>query len=256
MKRILTFTNQKGGVGKTTSALSVAAQLARSGYQVLLVDIDPQGNLSKSLLPKDPESLQNTIFTLFLKECSIGDALITVRDNLTLLPCNKRMAKFEQEFASSADGVYILADLLEYINKRWEQKFDFVVIDTPPALGLITVNAFVASTEVYIPMHAQQYSVDGLKSVLEVIETVKKRANKGLEVKGAFFTQHNLRLNISKDIVEFLDKNFDGVLMESYIRVNVALRECVSLKQSVFEYAPSSHGSNDYKKLTEEILNS
>ena len=256
MKRILTFTNQKGGVGKTTSALNVAAEIARNGFKVLLVDMDPQGNLSKSLLPQDPESLKDTIFTLFLKECSLKDALISVRENLTLLPCNKRMAKFEQEFASSADGVYVLTDLLEYIHKKWEEKFDFVVIDTPPALGLITVNAFVASHEVFIPMHAQQYSVDGLKSVLEVIETVQKRANKELKVKGAFFTQHNLRLNISKDIVEYLDKNFDGVLMESYIRVNVALRECVSLKQTAYEYAPSSHGANDYRKLTNEILNS
>lgn len=254
MKRILTFTNQKGGVGKTTSALNVAAELARNGNKVLLIDVDPQGNLSKSFLPKDPESLKHTIFTLFLKECTLEDALLDVRENLTLLPCNKRMAKFEQEFASSADGVYILTDLLEYIHKQWKEKFDFVVIDTPPALGLITVNAFVASHEVFIPMHAQQYSVDGLKSVLEVIETVQKRANKKLKVKGAFFTQHNLRLNISKDIVEYLDKNFKNVLMKNYIRVNVALRECVSLKQTAYEYAPSSHGANDYKNLTEEIL--
>ena len=255
MKRILTFTNQKGGVGKTTSALNVAAELSRNGNKVLLIDVDPQGNLSKSLLPKDPESLKHTIFTLFLRECTLDDALLKVRENLTLLPCYKRMAKFEQEFASSADGVYILTDLLEFIHKQWKKKFDFVVIDTPPALGLITVNAFVASHEVFIPMHAQQYSVDGLKSVLEVIETVQKRANKKLKVKGAFFTQHNLRLNISKDIVEYLDKNFKNVLMKNYIRVNVALRECVSLKQTAYEYAPSSHGAKDYKNLTQEILN-
>lgn len=251
MPRILTFTNQKGGVGKTTSALNVGACLSELGHNVLLVDLDPQGNLTQSLLPETP---RDTIFTLLLEECSLEDALVHVKDRLSLIPCSAKFANFERQFAADADSQFVLKDFVESLLKASAGQIDYIVFDTPPALGLITLNALVASREVYIPMHSQEYSLTGLQQVMSVADKIKKRINTKLEIKGVFFTRHNPRKQISRNMIEVLKEDHPGLVMNTFVRVNVALEESPSLRLDVYRYAPESNGAADYRKLTKEII--
>lgn len=252
MPRIITFTNQKGGVGKTTSALNVAAALAEKNHKVLLIDLDPQGNLSQSLLQETP---RNTIFTVLLEECELEEVAVPIHDNLVLIPCNDKFANFEKYFAADAESQFKLQGFIEDLLESIEGDIDFILIDTPPALGLITLNALVASSEVYIPMNSQEYSLIGFEKVMKVCETIKKRINKDLKVKGAFFTRHNPRKTISKDLTELLKEKHPEIVMDTHIRVNVSLEESPSARQSIFAYDPEANGAKDYIKLTEEIIN-
>jgi len=252
MLRCITFTNQKGGVGKTTSVLNVGAALANKGYKVLLIDLDPQGNLSQSFLQ---EQSSDTIFTILMKECKLEEVLIQVKENLLLVPCNAKFANFERQFAADADSQYILADFVEDIEKAFPNQLDFIIFDTPPALGLITLNALVACNEVFVPMNSQEFSLTGLEAVSDVVQRVKKRAKPELDIKGIFFTQHNPRKYISRNMEETLSNVYPGMLLKTFIRKNVALEESPSLKQDVFMYAADSNGAKDYNNLTEEILN-
>mgnify|MGYP001034632352 CR=1 FL=1 len=251
MARCITFTNQKGGVGKTTSVLNIGASLANRGYKVLLIDLDPQGNLSQSFLKEAPK---DTIFTILMKECSMEDVLLQVKKNLLLVPCNSKFANFERQFAADADSQYILTDFVEDIEKTFPNQLDFIIFDTPPALGLITLNALVACNEVFVPMNSQEFSLTGLEAVTDVVERVKKRAKPELDIKGIFFTQHNPRKYISRNMAETLSEVYPGMLMKTFIRKNVALEESPSLKQDVFLYAVDSNGAKDYENLTDEIL--
>lgn len=252
MARCITFTNQKGGVGKTTSVLNIGAALANKGFKVLLIDLDPQGNLSQSFLTEQPA---DTIFTILMKECKLEDVLIQVKDNLLLVPCNSKFANFERQFAADADSQYILTDFVEDIEKAFPNQLDFIIFDTPPALGLITLNALVACNEVFVPMNSQEFSLTGLEAVSDVVQRVKKRAKPELDIRGIFFTQHNPRKYISRNMEETLGNVYPGMLLKTYIRKNVALEESPSLKQDVFMYAADSNGAQDYDNLTEEILN-
>ncbi|MEM1137278.1 MAG: ParA family protein [Bacteroidota bacterium] len=251
MARQITFTNQKGGVGKTTSVLNVGASLASKGHRVLLVDLDPQGNLTQSFITEIP---QDTIFTILMKECKMEDVLLKVKNNLLLVPCNAKFANFERQFAADADSQYILTDFLDDIEKLFPEQLDFIIFDTPPALGLITLNALVACKEVFVPMNSQEFSLSGLEAVSDVVSRVKKRANPALNLKGIFFSQHNPRKYISRNMAETLDVNYPGLLLNTFIRKNVALEESPSLRQDVFQYAPESNGAKDYENLTNEIL--
>ncbi|UZS00124.1 ParA family protein [Chondrinema litorale] len=251
MARYITFTNQKGGVGKTTSVLNIGAALASKGYRVLLIDLDPQGNLTQSFMTEMPS---DTIFTILMKECSLEDVLFQVKENLLLIPCSSKFANFERQFAADADSQYILTDLLEDIEKAYPDQLDFIIFDTPPALGLITLNALVACREVFVPMNSQEFSLTGLEAVVDVVNRVQKRANPKLNMKGIFFTQHNPRKYISRNMADTLAASFPGLLLQTYIRKNVALEESPSLRQDVFLYAPESNGASDYENLTNEIL--
>ncbi len=250
--KIISLANRKGGVGKTTSSLNIAAGLARKGYRVLMIDLDPQGNLSQSLLK---EEAQNTIFTLLMNECTLKEAVVLIKKNLNLIPCNNTFSRFEKQFAGESDAQFILLDFLDALKTYFKNKLDFIVCDCPPSLGLITINAFVASQDVYVPMEAQQYSLDGLRQVLTEAEKIKARQNQDLAVKGVFFTRHNPRTYISHDMIALLEKEFPGLLMKTHIRRNIALEESPSLRQDVFSYEEESHGAEDYNNLVEEILN-
>lgn len=250
MARIISFANRKGGVGKTTSAINIAAGLARIGKKVLLIDLDPQGNLTHALADEP----SNTIFTLLMKECELQDALIQINSNLVLIGCNPTFARFEKQFAGEADGLYILNDFLEDVLEQAGDQIDIVILDCPPSLGLITINAMVASHEVYVPMEAQQFSLEGLNQVRTEVEKIQKRANPKLKLKGLFFSRHNARTYISKNMVELLENEYPGLLMNTFIRRNIALEESPSLKQDIFTYAPESNGAKDYESLVNEIL--
>ena len=250
-QRIVAFSNRKGGVGKTTSSLNVGAGLAKKGRKVLLVDLDPQGNLSQALFPETPG---NTIFTLLTGECSVSDGIYNIQDNLSLIPCNKNFSRFEKQFSGEPESPFLLDELIESINKEQEGAYDFIILDCPPALGLITVNAFVAAKEVYIPMEAQEFALNGLTEVYQLAEAVKKRSNQDLKIKGLFFTRYNGRTNISKNMIEVLEEDYPDLLMSTHIRRNVSLEESPSLRQHIYDYAPLSNGANDYDALTNAIL--
>ncbi len=250
MSIIISFANRKGGVGKTTSTLNIGAALALRGKKVLCIDLDPQANLTQALLKKPPK---NTIFTLLMQECTLPEALCTPQENLLLIPANNTFARFEKQFAGEADAQYVLADFIAALQKT-APEIAYILLDCPPALGLITLNAFVASHTVYVPMEAQQFSLEGLNQVQAEIQKIKKRHNTQLQLGGIFFCRHNPRTYISRDILGVLAKNYPGLLMQSFIRRSVALEESPSAAQSIFGYAPKSKGAKDYDQLVDEIL--
>lgn len=249
--KIISFANHKGGVGKTTSTLNVGAAIALKSRNVLLVDLDPQRSLTRSLLKNAPP---NTILTVLTEQCLFKDAVFKAKDNLSLMPCDSTFVSFEKQFAKESDSRYVLSDFFNMLQKQYKDRFDYVLLDCPPAFSLITVNALVASHEVYVPMEAQQYSLEGLHQIAWEIDRIRKQDNKKLRLKGVFFSRHNPRTYISKDVVRYLEEKYPGLLLKTYIRQNIALRESPSIQKSIFEYAPKSKGAEDYMCLTEEIV--
>lgn len=258
--RTIMFTNQKGGVGKTTSAFNISCGLANKGYKVLAIDLDPQSNLTSCFLDELPTE---TIYTLLVKTEEnkselpdvVGNVINPVNDNLALIGCNSKFAGFEKYFASNMSAQFLLKEFIETLEEVIPDKLDYIVIDTPPALGLITVNAMVASNEVYIPMQSQEFALNGFQSVITTVKGIQSRLNQNLEIKGIFFTSHNPRTNISKQLTDMLKENYGDLVMDTYIPVNVSLAESPSQMQSIFEYAPDSKGAQSYEALTEEIIN-
>lgn len=257
--RTIMFTNQKGGVGKTTTAFNTACCLADKGYKVLLIDLDPQANLTSCFLEQPPSE---TIYTLLVGteenkqklSDTVGDVIQPINDNLALIGCNSKFAGFEKYFASNMSAQFLLKEFIEALVEAIPDELDFIVLDTPPALGLITVNAMVASNEVYIPMQSQEFALSGFQNVISTVEGIRNRLNPSLAIKGIFFTSHNPRTNISKQLTAMLKESYPDTLLDVYIPVNVSLAESPSMKQSVFEYAPESKGAQAYNSLTEEII--
>lgn len=250
--RIIAVTNQKGGVGKTTSVLNLSAAFARKGYKTIAIDLDSQSNLTRSFLPKEPK---NTLYAFFLEECGVEDVLIPVQENLVLIPCNQKFANFEGSFSNKigAHGLlrkFIQKSLLPILSEQP----NFILIDTPPALGLTTVNALTAAREIFVPMHSQEFSISALHNIAQTVAGVKEEFNPDLEIKGIFFTRHNSRKNITQQMIEVLNDEFPNKLMQTHIRVNVDLEESPSLRQDVFAYNPQSNGAKDYQALAEEII--
>lgn len=245
MARIIAFSNQKGGVGKTTSAVNIGAYFASKNKKVLLIDLDPQANMTKALGVENPEV---TIYGVLIGEQRL--AAVTVTENMALVPCAYGMSGFERIKGGELDNEYLLKELLEPL----KVKFDYILLDCPPALGLITINALAAADEVLIPLEAQIFGVDGLNKVLEIVERVRKRINPALQIGGIFFTRYNNRKILAKDTAEDLRDLLKGKVLKTTIRENVALQEAPSLGQDIFTYAPRSHGAKDYAKLGEEIL--
>lgn len=175
MTRIIAISNQKGGVGKTTSALNIGSALAIEGKRVLLIDLDPQCNLSKSFGLIDPE---RHIYGVLLNEYPIKDTVYKIRDNLLMVPCSKNLAAFERNNSGDIESFYKLKEQLEILCSKVQ--IDFILMDCPPSLGLICTNAYVAAHEIYTPMEAQEFSIDGLEEVLKTVEKVQNRLNKSL----------------------------------------------------------------------------
>lgn len=249
MTRIIAISNQKGGVGKTTSSLNIASAIALEGKKVLLIDLDPQSNLTKSFGITDPEK---NIYGVLLKEYPIKETVFKVRDNLLLVPCSKNFAAFERNNSGDIESFYTLKEQLDEITSKTH--IDFIVIDCPPSLGIISTNAYVAAHEIYTPMEAQEFSIDGLEEVIKTIAKIKKRLNEHLELKGVFFTRFHGRKLISKEVQEYLQEFFPNLLLQTSIRECVRLKESPSARQDIFGFAPDSNGAADYRSLAQEIL--
>ena len=245
MKKIVVV-NNKGGIGKTTSVQNISACLARSGKKTLILDLDPQTNLSESF---GIFGVEPNMFHSF----SDGEPLnlIPIYDNLTIVPSSIDFAGIEIEIAQKMRREYILEKLL----KPLENQFDYCVMDCPPSLGLITINALTAGDYVLIPLEAEYLAYRGLDTIRDLIANVKTEINNRLLITGVFFTKIKPTLSLTKAITEEVSKTFGDTLLKSSIRVNVALAESQSNGKDIFAYDPESNGAIDYKKLVDEIVN-
>ena len=248
---ILAITNQKGGVGKTTTAINLSAALASKGLRTLLLDLDPQANSSMSYL--DVRSLSHSLYD------ALTDASVRLADiihsvpkvaNLHVAPSGIALAKIEAKLLGELDSHYRLKDALDGVR----DSYDFVVIDTPPTLGIITVNALVAATHVLIPIQSSYFALEGTDDLLETIDKIKLRANPQLQILGAVITLFDKRTLLSKDIHEQIERVFGDKLFETVISKSVRLEESPAYRESIFTFAPRSTGAYEYYKLSEEVL--
>lgn len=246
MTRIISFANHKGGVGKTTTTHSTGIALGRTGKKVLLIDFDPQANMSDSAGVGDEEydiyhALTNKIQDL---------PMVQLYDNVWLTPSSIDLASAEQELSSEMGREYFLRTLLE----RHKDQFDFILIDCPPSLGLLTTNALTASTDVFIPIQAQFLAMKGLDKLLKVVDIIKNRLNPNLKVSGVLVTQYNSRTSLNKNVYDFVHNKFPEIAFKTAIRNNISLAESPSKGSDIFAYDAKSNGAKDYLALTEEIL--
>ena len=245
MSKVISISNHKGGVGKTTSAINIGAGLNKLGKKVLLIDFDPQANLSQSL-------------GLINQDINIYGALrgeyklqpITVTEGLDVIPSTLDLSGAEVELSSEAGREYILRDLIEPLRSS----YDYILIDSPPSLGLLTINAFTASDEVLIPLQSQYLAIQGLSKLVEIIDKIKKRLNKNLKVGGVFITQYDSRKVLNRDVVGTIQAHFKEGVFKTKIRDNVALAEAPTQGTDIFRYQPKSYGAEDYLSLCREIL--
>ena len=247
---IITIANQKGGVGKTTTAINVAAALAQKNLRTLLIDLDPQGNSTMSFL--DRRSVNGSMY-----DC-LTDSNVSLQSilretsllNLKVAPAKISLAKLEAKLLGEIDGHYRLKDRLQSVMGE----FDAILIDTPPTLGMITVNALVASTHILIPIQSSYFALEGTDDLLETIEKIKSRPNPNLQVLGIVITLHDKRTVLGRDIQKQIDDVFHGKLFKTTITKSIRLEESPAYHETIFTFAPKSSGAAEYYSLTEEIL--
>ena len=247
---VLAIANQKGGVGKTTTAINLAAALALRKKRTLLIDLDPQSNASIAFV--DAGDIQLSMFDVFADRAPEMSKVIraTKDPNLFLAPAKLSLARLEQQLAGQFDAPYKLKDALAPILKDYE----FVVIDTPPALGILTVNALVASTHLLVPIQAAYFAIEGTDDLLETYGRIRSRPNPNLKVLGVVITLYDRRTNISRDTHEQIRAVFGDALFKTRISKNVRLEESPAYKETIFSFAPKSPGAEEYKKLSMEVI--
>lgn len=246
MSRVIAISNHKGGVGKTTSSINIGAGLQQLGYKVLLVDLDPQANLSQSLGVVAPG---RTIYGALRGEYAITPT--EIRERLHLVASTLDLSGAEVELSGEAGREYILRDLLEPLG----QTYDYTLIDCPPSLGLLTLNALAASQEILIPIQAHYLALQGLTKLLEVVGKIQHRLNRDLKLRGVFITHYDSRKVLNRDVAQAVEESFKKTLFKTKIRENIALAEAPAQGLDIFSYEPKSNGAQDYLALSQEIAN-
>lgn len=246
MVKIFAIMNHKGGVGKTTSTVNIGAALALKNFKVLLVDLDSQANLTHHVGIKNPE---HTIYDYIKGKKKITP--IEIKKNLFAIPSTLDLAGAEMEISSEPGREYILKEALGRIN----EEFDFVLIDCPPSIGILTINALTVAHEILIPLQAEFLPLKGLAKITEVVQKIKARLNPDLKIGGVFFTQYDHRKIMNRDIFESVKEMFDKKLLTSTISKNIALAEAPGEGIDIFQYNGSCKGADDYRTLCSEILN-
>lgn len=246
MTRIIAIVNQKGGVGKTTTAINLAAALFIKGKHSLLVDMDPQASLSASLGIRNAAP---TAYDIMTGHTTAQEAVISCA-GYDVIPAGPQLVGADLELAATAGREYILREKLDPLASG----YDYIFIDCPPGLGLLTLNALTASGEVFIPLQAEYLALDGMARLLETVDLVRRRLNQRLKVSGIIITRYDQRRRLNRDIIETIKNHFPGIVFEQPIRENISLAEAPSYGQHIFEYQKSSTGAADYSALADEIL--
>ena len=249
MGKIIAVANQKGGVGKTTTTVNLSAMLAKRGKKVILIDADPQGNATSGL-GVEKDNVKSLYDVLVNEEPIEGTLIETTNKNLKVCPSNINLAGAEVELVSLMSREYRLKEQLDVV----KDKYDYILIDCPPSLGLITLNAFTASDSVLIPVQCEYYALEGLGQLINTINLVKKHLNKALEIEGAVLTMYDIRTNLSNQVVREVKKYFDDKVFKTVIPRNVKLSEAPSYGMSIVDYDCRSKGAKSYEKLAREFL--
>lgn len=250
-KMIVAIANQKGGVGKTTTAINLAAALSLRGKQTLLIDLDPQGNSTLSFVQR--ETLSGSAYEAFVDpDCTLSDVIVPAdrQENLSVVPARISLAKLEARLIGELDAHFKLKDLLAPLAKQ----FPYVVIDCPPTLGLLTVNALVAASHLLIPIQSSYFALEGTDDLLETLANVRTRANPKLEILGVLITMLDKRTSLGRDIQTQINKVFGKKVFKTVISKNVRLEESPAYRESIFSFAPDSKGASDYYSLCEEVI--
>ena len=249
MGKIISVANQKGGVGKTTTTVNLATILAKRGKKVLLIDADPQGNATSGLgLDKD---LTPSTYDILVNDTEFEDVMQkTMIKNLKVCPANMDLAGAEVELVSMMSREQRLKEKVDII----KDKFDYILIDCPPSLGLVTLNAFTASNSVLIPVQCEYFALEGLGQLLNTINLVKKHLNKEIKIEGALLTMYDIRTNLSNQVVKEVKKYFENKVYKTVIPRNVRLSEAPSYGMPITEYDPRSKGAKSYIKFAKEFL--
>lgn len=250
MGRIIVVANQKGGVGKTTTTINLSASLAESGKKVLVIDMDPQGNTTSGL-GVDKDQTEKTVYEILLGELEIEECLIRDKfKNLSVLPANINLSGAEIELIGIEEKEYLLKKSLEKV----KEEFDFILIDCPPSLNMLTINSMCAGDTVLVPIQCEYYALEGLSQLIHTIDLVRERLNPSLEIEGVVFTMYDARTNLSLQVVENVKENLNQNIYKSIIPRNVRLAEAPSYGVPITEYDTKSTGAEAYRLLAEEVI--
>jgi chromosome partitioning protein len=250
MGRVIAIANQKGGVGKTTTAINLSAALGELGKKVLVIDTDPQGNTTNGL-GLDKNTIENTIYELLIGNVSTDEAIHKdVCPGVDIIPSNVNLAAVEIELIDAEDKEYILRDSIKDI----KDKYDFTIIDCPPSLSLLTINAMTTADTVLVPIQCEYYALEGLSQLIGTVNLVKDRLNPDLEMEGVVFTMFDSRTNLSLQVVENVKENIDEHVYKTIIPRNIRLAEAPSYGMPINQYEPKSAGSEAYRLLAKEVI--
>lgn len=250
MGKIVSIANQKGGVGKTTTSINLSTILAKKGKKILMIDADPQGNASSGI-GVDREDIELSVYDVLINDKPIDDVVKKTNiKNLDICPSNINLAGAEVELVSVMSREHRLKEKLDMV----KDNYDFIIIDCPPSLGLITLNAFTASDSVLIPVQCEYYALEGLGQLLNTISLVKKHLNKDIEIEGALLTMYDIRTNLSNQVVKEVKKYFNDKVYKNVIPRNVKLSEAPSYGMPISVYDPRSKGAKSYEKFVKEFL--
>ena len=250
MGKIVTITNQKGGVGKTTTSINLSASLAELGQRVLTIDMDPQGNTTSGL-GIDKNQVENTVYELILEEASVEECINnSVMEGLDVIASNINLSGAEVELISIDNKEFLLKQKIDVL----KDKYDFIIIDCPPSLNLLTINAMTTSDTVLVPIQCEYYALEGLSQLIHTIDLIKERLNPKLEIEGVVFTMFDGRTNLSLQVVENVKENLDRNIYKTIIPRNVRLAEAPSYGMPINMYDTRSSGAEAYRLLAEEVI--